>query len=147
MLHTTRVLIVDDSSFEARLLRRALERVGAPVVVGAVGSAEEALRELRRSDAAAPELMIVDRFMPGMGGLALIQTLRAERDALPVVIMWSNAPTDSDVAACYGLGVNAFVLKPFDMAGYQRLAERLCEFWLGVASLPRHDDATALSHQ
>ena len=78
MRQTSRVLIVDDDAGVRRMLARTLEAEGYDVTVAADGGG--ALVEIER---AAPDLILLDVTMPGVGGLAVTKRLRGKGDAVP----------------------------------------------------------------
>jgi two-component system chemotaxis response regulator CheB len=87
-----RVAVADDSSFVRRAIARMLETETDLEVVGAAGSGEHLLEHL---DAWAPDAVILDLSMPGLGGLATLDVLM-ERRPVPVIILSTyssrNAP-------------------------------------------------------
>jgi CheY-like chemotaxis protein len=67
-----RVLIVEDDSENRRLLRAALEGEGL-VVVGEASNGEEALEIVQRG---APDVILMDVRMPGMGGIEAARLIK-----------------------------------------------------------------------
>jgi len=67
------LLVVEDHPPIREFLRRALQQIGAGVLVAA--TAEVALQLL---EDAVPDLILVDLATPGMGGVALARGLRAD---------------------------------------------------------------------
>src|SRR6185436_5203394 len=74
-LDAVRVLVVDDDSDAAGLIRRLLEECGASVSIS--HSVDDALNKL---DSEKPDLLLSDIGMPGKDGYDMIQAVR-ERDA------------------------------------------------------------------
>lgn len=92
MTRRARVLLVDDSAF----VRRATERMLAPLnvaVVGTAGTGEEAVRQVHLL---RPDLVIMDVNMPGMGGLAALEQIMAELPT-PVLLMSSLTKQGADI--------------------------------------------------
>jgi two-component system, chemotaxis family, protein-glutamate methylesterase/glutaminase len=87
-----RVAVADDSPFVRRAIARMLETEADMAVVGAARSGEELLERL---DEWAPDAVILDLSMPGLGGLATLDILMARRPT-PVIILSTyssrNAP-------------------------------------------------------
>ena len=80
-----RVLVAEDNQEMRLLLVWALEKRGFQVTTAASG--EEALERV----AACPvDLVIQDIRMPGMGGLKLLETLRAGNPDLPVLVITAS---------------------------------------------------------
>lgn len=82
----TRVLIVEDMGMFRALLTNWMKAWPRFEVVGAVGSAEEALGLL---PAARPEVMVVDLQLPGMDGLALARAARQIRPETRTLVLSS----------------------------------------------------------
>ncbi len=96
-----RVLIVDDSATQRRLIARHVEGDGRFSVVGAAASSQEAGDLLRDVD---PQVMTLDIDMPGVDGLAFLGDLMQHRP-LPVVMLSASTAAGSDAAlAALSLG-------------------------------------------
>jgi CheY-like chemotaxis protein/anti-sigma regulatory factor (Ser/Thr protein kinase) len=76
------VLIAEDSATQAQQLQFLLEDAGYQVEVAANG--QEALRAIERR---APDLVVTDLEMPEMNGLQLVETIRKDFPAVPVILM------------------------------------------------------------
>ena len=76
-----RILIVDDSEDQLFLLQRYFERAGCDVAVAA--SALDALALFRDR---APDLTVIDLYMPGMDGWELAAQLTSEAPQTPIAI-------------------------------------------------------------
>jgi two-component system, NtrC family, nitrogen regulation response regulator GlnG len=105
---TSGIWIVDDDRGVRFVLAEALRDAGLAVrEFGDTASVRTALRE------SAPMLLITDVRMPGEGGLALLDELRA-RNIGPVIVM--SAYTDvATTAAAYRAGAVDYLAKPFDL--------------------------------
>jgi PAS domain S-box-containing protein len=104
----SRVLVADDNPD----LRRYLTTLLAPQFdVEVVSDGDAALRLIRER---APDLLISDVMMPGLGGYELLQALRSSPDTqdLPIILLSARAGED---AAIEGLvaGADDYLPKPF----------------------------------
>ena len=112
-LDGVRALIVDDEGDALELIRRVLESQGASVTT--VGSGEEALRLLERSE---PDVIISDIGMPGMDGYQFMRRMRAAEPKdrrTPALALTAFARPDDRKHAILA-GYQAHLAKPFDMA-------------------------------
>jgi hypothetical protein len=112
-LDGVRALIVDDEGDALELIRRVLESHGASVTT--VGSGEEALRLLERSE---PDVIISDIGMPGMDGYQFMRRMRAAEPKdrrTPALALTAFARPDDRKHAVLA-GYQAHLAKPFDMA-------------------------------
>ncbi len=101
------LLVVEDDAAIRTLVARVLR--GRGFVVSVAESAERALEMV--ADMEAP-LLVVDKNLPGMNGLDLIEKMRATRHDFESVLMTANADVASLVRGVK-LGVFRCVLKPF----------------------------------
>lgn len=103
------ILVVDDDAPILLLMRSLLREYGFEPVEAASG--EQAIEHAR---ARTPDLVLLDRNMPGMSGDEVLRALRAEPalGSVPVLIL-SGEPIEPDELDA--LGATASVLKPFDV--------------------------------
>jgi len=101
-----RVLVVDDDTKTVELVKLYLNRDGYRVLTAYDGV--EALRLAREGH---PDLIVLDLMLPGIDGLEVCQTLRAESD-VPVIMLTAKT-TDQDKLKGLELGADDYVTKPF----------------------------------
>ncbi len=105
-----RILVVDDDANDRELLARRLERHGF-----AVSSARDGIEALRRIESDAPDLVLLEVMMPGMGGLEVLERVRRQRSRAELPIILATALDDSqDAVEGLDRGANDYVTKPFD---------------------------------
>lgn len=106
-----KILIVDDEPDIVELVSYNLERDGFSTVKAHEG--EAALRKVRMEK---PDLLILDLMLPGVGGLDICKTIRAnpELSSLPIIML--TAKTD-EVDKILGLemGADDYMTKPFSV--------------------------------
>jgi two-component system alkaline phosphatase synthesis response regulator PhoP len=101
-----RVLVVDDDAKTVELVKLYLNRDGYRVLTA--GDGIEALRLAREG---YPDLIVLDIMLPGVDGLEVCRTLRAESD-VPIIMLTART-TDQDKLAGLDLGADDYVTKPF----------------------------------
>lgn len=101
-----KVLVVDDDVRTVELVKLYLNRDGYRVIIAYDGI--EALKLARES---RPNLIVLDLMLPGMSGLEVCRTLRAESD-VPIIMLTAMA-TDDDRLSGLELGADDYVTKPF----------------------------------
>ncbi|MEM7326729.1 MAG: response regulator transcription factor [Actinomycetota bacterium] len=100
------VLVVDDEPRIADLVRDYLEQAGFSVL--RAGDGPDAIETFRRH---RPDAIILDLGLPGMDGLDVLRTLRAESD-VPVIILTARSD-ETDRVVGLELGADDYVVKPF----------------------------------
>jgi twitching motility two-component system response regulator PilH len=102
----TRILIIDDSSFQRRIVTGILTDAGYEVSFaenGRVGF------ELAQKD--APALIITDLLMPEFDGFYLLKEARERDLGIPILVSTSDVQ-DTTREQCYSLGAAGLVNKP-----------------------------------
>jgi EAL domain-containing protein (putative c-di-GMP-specific phosphodiesterase class I)/CheY-like chemotaxis protein len=137
------VLVVDDDEATRVLHRRALERAGIPCVLASDG--REALEIVGREPVS---LIVLDREMPGLGGLEVIARLRADpaAETLPVILVTGADDLRDRIDGLEG-GADDYLVKPVapdELVAHVRA--RLREHTVLLAAVESHRrraDATA----
>lgn len=103
------ILVVDDDAPILMLMHNLLREFGFEAVT--VNNGQKAIDGAR---ARTPDLILLDKNMPGMPGDEVIRTLRSEASlaSVPILIL-SGEPVGPDEIT--RLGANGAVLKPFDV--------------------------------
>ncbi|MEM0982744.1 MAG: response regulator [Planctomycetota bacterium] len=105
-----RVLIVDDSADNLRLIRAFLERAGADVVEAADG--RQAIRRYELSPDPI-DAIVMDMQMPILDGLDATRMLRDRGAEVPILALTANT-RDEDREASFEAGCDGFLTKPID---------------------------------
>ncbi|CAM4445712.1 MAG: Chemotaxis protein CheY [Legionellaceae bacterium] len=117
-----KILVVEDDPFSALILKEQLEQANYFVLIAEDG--EAAWQLLNRGEHNF-SLVIADRMMPKMDGIALTKLIRANPlfSNLPVIMLTSAAEKKEVIAAIKG-GVYDFLLKPIEPGLILKVAER-----------------------
>ncbi|CUH51492.1 PP2C family protein-serine/threonine phosphatase [Shimia marina] len=108
-----RVLLVDDSRVQRRILSLSLKRDGYDVIEAASG--QEAL-DICRED--PPDLILSDWMMPGMSGLEFCRAFRElKTEAYGYFILLTSKSEKTEVAQGFDAGADDFLTKPVN--GYE----------------------------
>jgi len=109
-------LVVEDEPAIADFLRRGLQAEGY-----AVDCAHGGVEGERRALSGEIDLVILDTMLPERDGMDVLDTIRARKPALPVIMLTARNDVEDKVTALDG-GANDYVTKPFS---FDELAARV----------------------
>jgi DNA-binding response OmpR family regulator len=105
------VLVIDDDEANRKLLNVLLRREGIHPLVFERG--EEGLNRLRRE---APDLILLDVFLPGEDGFEILERIKSNPKTAHVpVVMFTVLGREKSRRRALEMGACAYVTKPFDM--------------------------------
>ena len=135
-----RILVADDNPTNREVIGQILERSGHSVKL--VNDGEQALEAVERE---APSLVILDRNMPGMGGIEALQALRLMmrgRERLPIIMLSADVTPEAKREALEA-GADAFLSKPIETV---RLLDEIRSLAPAEAEAVRKAEAPASLH-
>lgn len=103
------ILVVEDDAATADFLAAGLEQEGYRVLRAADG-----LRGLELARKGDLDGIVLDRMLPGLDGLGVLEALRAEACDTPVIILSAIGSTDERVRGLRA-GSDDYLVKPFAM--------------------------------
>src|SRR5205807_4902801 len=103
----TKVLLIEDDSETAEEITAELADRGLEVEWSANG-----IEGLDKARSLRPDAMIVDRLLPGMDGLTVIEALRKEQVRTPVLVLSALGAVDDRVRGLR-MGGDDYLTKPF----------------------------------
>lgn len=104
------ILLVEDDRQVAEFVVAELSAAGHTCVHASDGAAGREAASSRNYD-----VMVIDRMMPKMDGLELINTLRRDGDNTPVLVLSALGDVDDRVQGL-NCGADDYLVKPFAMA-------------------------------
>ena len=117
-----RVLVADDEDDIRLLVGLAVGRAGCTVVA----SLADGAAALATARAERPDLVVLDVSMPGATGLEVCAALRADAATAGCrVLLLSAGASPDDVARGLAAGADAYLPKPFTVAGLVEQVRRL----------------------
>ena len=113
------VLIIEDNDKNLELVRDILQAKGYGTLEA--GTAEDGLEIARRQ---APDLILMDIQLPGMGGIEALEVLREDpaTTALPVVAITASV-MKADREQIMRAGFNGFIEKPITVRSFLEVVE------------------------
>ncbi len=147
---TINILLVEDDPKDVRLTIHALNAAGLGTNIEVVRDGAEALDFLfcrglhaERDIEDRPRMIMLDLKVPKVTGIEVLAEIKhhAATRPIPVVVLTSSRQ-EADLAACYRLGANSYIQKPFDFDDFRTTIASVARYWL-VVNQPPPDRAFA----
>ena len=113
-----KILLADDDPDSLEGLRALLEAWGYEVEIARDGRAA-----LERMPVVRPSAVITDVIMPRMTGLELLEAIRRDRSAVPVIVMTAHGSVEARRHAA-AMGAVAYLPKPIDTTHLRSVLQR-----------------------
>ena len=149
-----RILLAEDNARDVELTLAVLESCNLANGVDMARDGVEALDYLYcRGKFAArppglPAVLLLDIKMPRLDGLEVLRLIKTDPQfkTLPV-IMFTSSREEPDLAECYELGVNAYVVKPVDFPQFVAAVKQVGAFWAILNEVPSEPRPTQTQSQ
>jgi two-component system NtrC family response regulator len=112
------ILLVDDDRSLLRVTEFQLQEAGYRVITA--GNGPDGLKQL---SAQKFDLLITDLNMPGMDGIALVQSARRQWPNLPIIVITAYGSVDNAIRATQS-GINDYLTKPFSIEALRFVIDR-----------------------
>jgi two-component system response regulator len=131
------ILLVEDNPNDAEMTLRALRKHKVGNTVTHLTDGTEALDFLfgmgqyeGRDTGVKPKVILLDIKMPRIDGIEVLQKLKADERTrtIPVVILTSSKE-HPDIARCYALGANSYIVKPVGFENFVEAISNLGMYW------------------
>jgi CheY-like chemotaxis protein len=138
-----RILLVEDDPYDVELTLNALAEHHLANAIVVVRDGVEALDYLYRRGSFVqrpegnPVVILLDLKLPRLDGFQVLRQLKADEQMrlTPVVILTSSGE-EHDLAECYRLGVNAYVVKPVRFTEFVDAVKHIGMFWALINEPP-----------
>ena len=138
------ILLVDDNPNDAELATLAIKRARFSGRIVHVDDGVKAVDFLLGSGAYAnragvrpPRVVFLDLKMPRMDGIEVLRRVKAEEALRPIpIVMLTSSREVPDIAECYRLGVNSYLVKPVNFDEYEALMAALVHYWTRLNQPP-----------
>ncbi|MEI6898993.1 MAG: response regulator [Bacteroidota bacterium] len=138
------ILLVEDNPSDIELTKRALAKKNILNDIFVVEDGKSALDFLwgrgefsGRDITQVPTVILLDLKMPKVGGLEVIQQIRADlrTKRIPIVVLTSSQE-EEDLSSAYDLGANSYIRKPVDFVQFADVIALLGYYWLELNEPP-----------
>ena len=119
-----KILIVDDFSTMRRIIKNLLRDLG----FNNTTEADDGLTALPILKAGGIDFLVTDWNMPGMQGIDLLKTVRADEAlaSMPVLMVTAETKREQIIEAAQA-GVNGYIVKPFTAATLKDKIDKIFE--------------------
>lgn len=139
-----RILLAEDDPRDVELTLEALSQHNIANSVDVVNDGAEALDYLyHRGNYAGrkngnPAVVLLDLKMPRLNGIDVLRIIKLDPalKTIPIVVLTSSRE-ENDLKVCYGLGVNAYVVKPVEFGDFLDAVKTLGAFWAILNEVPQ----------
>ena len=143
MADLKRILLVEDNPNDIELTFAALEENNLANEVVVARDGEEALDYLykrgiyKMRGEGNPAVVLLDLKLPKVDGLEVLKQIKSDPVLRVVpVVMLTGSREEVDLVTSYGLGVNAYVVKPVDFGDFVEALRKLGLFWAVINEPP-----------
>ena len=134
---TKTILLVEDDDNDVLFFKLAMKKAGAAFPLQVATDGQQAIDYLtgtgkfaNREAFPLPGVILLDLKLPFVMGLDVLKWIRQQPGLAPIVVILSSSQEESDVAAAYQLGANAYLVKPAEPSKLVDLVRSLSSFWL-----------------
>jgi len=128
------ILLVEDNPNHAELTVRVLRKHNISNHIRIARDGSEALEILLAEDNGTlpvPKVILLDLKLPKIDGTEVLARLKADpRTRRIPVVMLTSSREDRDLAKCYALGVNSYIVKPVDFAQFSEAVREVGLYWV-----------------
>jgi len=145
------LVMVDDDEDDCLLVEAALYEAYLKCDFHCVKDGLEVLDYLNRrgrfkdpDSSTRPDLILLDLNLPSMSGREVLRNLKTDQDfrSIPIIILTTSSD-EEDIAFCYDMGANTYIIKQPSFAGLLAAIKVVKEYWLETATLPPRGDYPA----
>lgn len=139
------ILLVEDNPSDVKLALHAFKKAQLLNQIHVVRDGAEALEFLFCRDRYAdrdpghnPKLILLDLKLPLVDGIEVLRQVKTSEQTrnIPVVIL-TTSREERDLARCYALGTNSYIVKPVDFENFTQTVAKLGFYWLFLNQLPQ----------
>ena len=132
------ILLVEDNADEALLTIRSFKKSNLANGLLHIDDGEEALdfifcrnKYANRQIENLPKLILLDLKLPKVSGIEILKAVKENEHTkiIPVIVLTSSKE-EPDIATCYKLGVNSYIVKPVNFDAFSKAVVELGMYWM-----------------
>ena len=135
------ILLVEDNPGDLRLAQEVFKEGKLCSNLMTVKDGVEAMSYLRKegqySDAAKPDLILLDLNLPKKSGQEVLKEIKNDREfgQIPVIILTSSK-SEEDMNAMFDLHADAYINEPINVDHFIQVGKCIDIFWIEIVTLP-----------
>lgn len=134
------IILVEDSAADARVVTRAINKLGDPTIsVVHLETAELAIEYCEKNAKRTSnhkQIVLMDLNLPGADGLSCLRHFKSSPILRHIpVIVWTTSDQPRDIQRSYERGANSFVTKPMGLNAVSDMVKDLCHYWFERTTL------------
>lgn len=124
-----RILLTDDDADDREFFADAVADIHLNFPVEFCENGLELLNRLYNKELSIPDIIFLDLNMPVMSGFESLQQIRddAKFKDIPIIAIYSTSATEDGIKNTFGLGANAYIVKPTDFNDLKKLLKKVIE--------------------
>lgn len=128
-----RLVVVDDSLFIRKAITRLFETSSIIKVIATASTGEDLIENIKNW---RPDIIILDLFMPGIGGIKTLEILATEYPDIPVIVMSTHSQKDAPITieSLYKGAVDFIDKQEYSLVDFERLRNAITEKILSIVS-------------
>jgi len=132
------ILLVEDNADEALLTIRSFKKSNLANGLLHINDGEEALdfifcrnKYANRQIENLPKLILLDLKLPKVSGIEILKAVKENEHTkiIPIIVLTSSKE-EPDIAACYKLGANSYIVKPVNFDAFSKAVVELGMYWM-----------------
>lgn len=124
-----KILVTDDDEDDREFFASAVEELDLGNPIEFCKNGIELLDRLSNPKFDIPDIIFLDLNMPILSGFETLQQIREDdkfKD-IPVIAIYSTSATEDGIKNTFGLGANAYIVKPISFADLKKLLKKVIE--------------------
>jgi two-component system response regulator len=138
------ILLVEDNPADEELTLRALRENKLANSVHVARDGAEALAYLFGGHgpgaprARLPRVVLLDLKLPKVDGIEVLARIKSDDTTKTIpVVMLTSSREEPDIARCYQLGVNSYIVKPVEFDAFVKAVANAGLYWMLLNQAPR----------
>ncbi|QOG00940.1 response regulator [Flavobacterium sp. MDT1-60] len=124
-----RILLTDDDADDRDFFADAVADIHLNFPIEYCENGLQLLNRLNDKELGIPDIIFLDLNMPVMSGFESLKQIRDDTKFkdIPIIAIYSTSATEDGIKNTFGLGANAYIVKPTDFNDLKKLLKKVIE--------------------